>query len=139
MADRILGILWHQALELSFRMLVLKVRGRQPHVMLQLRRVLLGRRLFRERLGQHEFGLERGVAGLDTPVEGGPHPADRGGQPFPWVSMMARPVLASHRRRFSSSVATILRLSLAALLPPQPQQGRLVVARNDPAGRPSRL
>ena len=42
-----------------------------PHVVLQLGHVLFGRRIFGERPGQHELGLEHGVGVLDHAVEGG--------------------------------------------------------------------
>jgi hypothetical protein len=45
-----------------------------PHIMLELRHVLLGRGLFRERPRQHEFGLEYRSATLDDAVEGSSHP-----------------------------------------------------------------
>ena len=41
-----------------------------PHVVLQLRHVLLGRRFLRERPGQHELGLEHRPGALDHPVQG---------------------------------------------------------------------
>ena len=50
-----------------------------PHVVLQLRHVLFGRRLLGERPGQHELGLEHRPGPLDHAVEGGRHPADRQG------------------------------------------------------------
>ena len=48
-----------------------------PHIVLQLRHVLLGRRLFRERPGQHEFGLEDRPGGLNPAVQRGRHPPQR--------------------------------------------------------------
>ena len=45
-----------------------------PHVVLQLGHMLFRRRLFRERPGQHELGLEHGVEVVDEPVEGRRHP-----------------------------------------------------------------
>ena len=50
-------------------------RRDHPHVVLQLRHVLLGGRLLREGPGQHELGLEHGAATLDPAIEGGSHPA----------------------------------------------------------------
>ena len=41
-----------------------------PHVVLELGHVLFGRRLFGERPGQHELGLEHGVEVVDEPVQG---------------------------------------------------------------------
>ena len=54
-----------------------EVRGvGDPHVVLELGHVLLGRRFFRERPGQHEFGLEHGAGTLDDSVQRCGHPAD---------------------------------------------------------------
>ena len=47
-----------------------------PHVVLELRHMLFGRRLFGERPRQHELGLEHRPGVLDHPVEGCAHPAD---------------------------------------------------------------
>ena len=54
-----------------------------------------------------------------------------------WISVMTCPVLGSYQRRLRSSVTDpklddqvagqVLRLGLAPLLPPQPQQGALVI------------
>ena len=62
-----------------------------------------------------------------------------------WTSVTTWPVLRSYQCRLRSSVTVpelddqvagqVLRLDLAALLPPQPQQGRLVVAHDDPGVR----
>ena len=41
-----------------------------PHVVLELGHVLFGRRLFGERPGQHELGLEHRVEVVDEPVQG---------------------------------------------------------------------
>ena len=62
-----------------------------------------------------------------------------------WTSVMTCPVLASYQRRLRSSVASaelddeiagqVLRLDLAALFPPEPQQGGLIIAHDDPGIR----
>ena len=44
--------------------------------MLELRHVLPGRGLLRERPGQHELGLEHHPAARDDAVEGRPHPPE---------------------------------------------------------------
>ena len=49
-------------------------RGDHPHVVLELRHVLLGRRLFREGPRQHELGLEHRACRLNHPVERCRHP-----------------------------------------------------------------
>ena len=46
------------------------------HVVLKLGHVLLGRGLFRERPGQHEFGLEHGTGFPDQSIQRGGHPGD---------------------------------------------------------------
>jgi hypothetical protein len=48
-----------------------------PHVMLDLRHVLLGRRLLGERPGQHELGFEDCSDPLHDAVQGRRHPGDR--------------------------------------------------------------
>ena len=55
-----------------------------PHVVLELGHVFLGRGLFRERPGQHELGLENRPAARDHAVDGGPHPPEH---------RMSKPVL----------------------------------------------
>ena len=45
-----------------------------PHIVLQLGHMLFGRRFFRERPGQHEFGLEHRAAGFDHAIERRRHP-----------------------------------------------------------------
>ena len=50
--------------------------GDDPHVVLQLGHIFFGRRLFRERPRQHEFGLENRPVTLDPPVERCCHPAE---------------------------------------------------------------
>jgi hypothetical protein len=48
------------------------------HVVLDLGHMLFGRRLFRERPGQHEFRLEHRAGTLYDAVQRGSHPADHG-------------------------------------------------------------
>ena len=113
-----------------------------PHVVLQLGHVLLGRRFFGERPGQHELGLEHRVGVLDHAVEGCGHPAidrvlnpalDVGDDP-PRVALVPGPVerLGGDAELDDEIVAQILRLGLAALFLPQPDQRRLVRAHDDP-------
>ena len=49
--------------------------GGDPHVVLQLGHVLLGRAFLRERPWQHELGLEDGAGSLDHAVQCCRHPA----------------------------------------------------------------
>ena len=46
-----------------------------PHIVLQLRHVFRGGRLFRKRPRQHELAFEHRIAALDPPVKRGRHPA----------------------------------------------------------------
>jgi hypothetical protein len=48
-----------------------------PHIVLQLRHVFLGRSFLRERPRQHELGLVDRITSLDPPVECCRHPAQR--------------------------------------------------------------
>ena len=50
-------------------------RRHDPHVMLQLRHILFGCRLFGESPGQHELGLEHGASIFDSPIQRRTHPA----------------------------------------------------------------
>ncbi len=112
-----------------------------PHVVLQLRHVFFRSRFFRERPGQHELGFEHRVGVLDHAVEGCGHPpVDRMLNPAlnvadgsSGVALIPGPI-----QRFGGDaelddeiVAQILRLGLAALFLPQPDEGRLVGAHND--------
>jgi hypothetical protein len=91
-----------------------------PHIVLDLGHVLLGRRLFRERPGQHEFGLENRPTARDQPVYGCPHPAQHGmPQPMldafdglPGVALVPMPVERfSHQPELDDEVAgQVLRL-----------------------------
>jgi hypothetical protein len=57
------------------------------------------------------------------------------------MSVMVCPEFVSYQRRFSSSVADdevageVLRLDFSAFFPPQPQQGGLVIAHDNPGVR----
>ena len=103
-----------------------------PHVMLQLRHILLGRRFLGERPGQHELGLEHRPAGLDPAVQGGRHPAQRRVPNPPLdvrddltgISLVPTPVeVLGDEPELDDEVAReVLRLGLAALLPPEPRR-----------------
>ena len=119
--------------------------GSDPHVVLQLGHVLFGRRFLRERPGQHELGLEHRAGALDHAVEGRRHPAlDRVkhlplhlGDDLAGIALVPVPVeVLGHGAELDDQVAReVLRLDLAALLPPEPEQGGFVVAHDDPGVR----
>ena len=104
--------------------------------------MLLGRGFLRERPGQHEFGLEHRPGALDHAVEGRRHPPEhRVPQPMldafdglPGVALVPVPVeVLGHEAELDDEVAgQVLRLGLAALLPPEAEEGGFVVAHDDP-------
>src|SRR4051812_5698461 len=49
-------------------------RIRDPHIVLQLRHMLLGRRFFRKRPWQHELGFEYGTARINAAIQSRRHP-----------------------------------------------------------------
>ena len=118
--------------------------GHDPHAMLQLRHVFLGGRLFRERPRQHEFGLKH-VAAFDPPVEGCRHPSQgRMSAPLldisddpPGIGLVPAPVkfLGGQTELHDQVAGQVLRLGFTAFLPPQSQQGSLVIAHDDPSVR----
>ena len=103
-----------------------------PHVVLQLRHMLFGGRLFRERPWQHELGFEHRAAGIDETVKGRSHPFDHGMLHPPLkifdgiagVSLVPAPIeLFGHGAELNNqNVGKILRLGLATLLAPKLQQ-----------------
>ena len=116
-----------------------------PHVVLQLGHVFFGRALFGERPRQHEFGLEHRPGGLDHAVEGGGHPAhdrmlhpaldageDLAGVAFEPVAVEG---LGDDPELDDEVAGEVLGLDLAALFPPQAEQGGLVIAHDDPGVR----
>ena len=116
-----------------------------PHVVLQLGHVLFGRRFFRERPRQHELGLEHRAGGLDHAVERGRHPADRRmlhaaldvGDDLAGIAFVpaAIEVLGGEPELDDEVAREVLRLDLAPFFPPEPQQGGLVLAHDDPGVR----
>ena len=100
--------------------------------MLQLRHILSHRRFFRERPGQHELGLEDGLAAFDAAIERGGHPAQRRMPDLPLdvrdhlarVGLIPAPikVLRHHSELDDEIAGQVLWLDLAALFPPEPQQ-----------------
>ena len=103
--------------------------------------MFLGRRLFRERPRQHEFGLEYGPGTLDHAVQGGRHPAvHRVLDPtldvfdgLPRIALVPDPIeRLGHQAELDDEVAgEVLGLGLAALFPPEAEQGGLVVTHDD--------
>ena len=107
--------------------------------------MLLGRRLFRERPRQHEFGLEDRPAARDHAIKGRPHPAEHGmPEPMldafdglPGIALVPMPVEGFGRQpELDDEVAgEVFRLDFAPLLAPQADQGGFIVAHDDPGVR----
>ena len=84
-------------------------------------------------------------AALHTAIEGRAHPAQHGmadwplhvGDDLPGIGLIPAPIeILGHRPELDNEVAgEILRLDLAAFLPPEPQQGGFIVAHDDPSVR----
>jgi hypothetical protein len=72
-----------------------------PHVVLDLGHMLLGGGLFRERPGQHEFGLENRSAARNNPVESRAHPPEHG---------MQEPMLDAFDAQFGVGCLGLVRL-----------------------------
>ena len=110
--------------------------------MLELRHVLLGRRLFRERPGQHELGLKDRPLALHEAVKRGRHPADYRMLNAPLdvfdglagVALVPVPIeVFGHEAELDNEVTRqVLRFDLAAFFPPEAQQSGLVLAHDDP-------
>ena len=115
--------------------------------MLQLRHVFFGGGFFGEGPGQHELGLEHRATGIDQAIQRRRHPFDHRMLDFSLhvldgkagVALIPAPVevLGDRAKLHDQIVGEIFRLDLAALLPPQPNQHRLV-ATHDNCGHPSR-
>jgi hypothetical protein len=116
-----------------------------PHIMLQLRHVLLGGGFLRERPGQHEFGFEYGVAALNPAIERCPHPPqcrvpdlfldicnDLAG-----IGLIPVPVqLLSGQPKLDNEIAgQVLRLDLASFFLPKAEEGTFIIVHNDPSIR----
>ena len=115
------------------------------HVVLQLRHILLDSRLFRERPGQHELGLEHRPASIDEPIKGRPHPAVHR-MPNPALDVfdgLARISLEpfaievlGHAAELDDEVAReVLRLDLSPLFVPKVDERRFIAAHDDPSIR----
>ena len=109
--------------------------------------MLFNCRVFRERPGQHELGLEHGVEVVDESVEGRRHPSlhrmldpaltVRDGSSG--VALVPGPVerLSGDAELDDEIVRQVLGFGLAALFLPQPDQRRLVRAHDDSGVRPA--
>ena len=116
-----------------------------PHIVLQLRHVFFGGGFLRERPGQHELGLEHRATGINQAIQRRRHPFDDGMLDPPLhvldgvagVALIPAPVevLGDRAQLDDQIVGEILRLDLAALLPPQPNEHRLVAAHDHPGVR----
>ena len=112
-----------------------------PHIVLDLRHVLFGRRFFRERPGQHELGLKHGPGLLDDAVKRRSHPSQHRMSDVRWTSLITWPALRSYQMpieglgyeaELNDQVAgQVLRFSLAALFPPEAKEGRFVRSHDD--------
>ena len=101
-----------------------------PHIMLQLRHVLFGRCFFRERPGQHKFGLEDRPGPFDLPVERRRHPAQHRMADMP---LNIGKNLAGITKLDYEIARQIFRLDLATLLSPEANERSLVIAHNGPS------
>jgi hypothetical protein len=118
-----------------------KPRLGDPHIVLQLRRVLLHRVLLGEVPRQHEFCLKHPAVGVDDAIEGRRHPCVNGmDEPsldiFDQVAgvVLIPPsieVLGRNAKLDDQGAGQVVRLGLAALFPPQPHQCSLVIAHDD--------
>ena len=119
--------------------------GGDPHIVLQLGHVFLGRTFLRERPWQHELGLEDGTGCLDHPVEGSRHPplhrmqhlALHLGDHLASVALIPVPVEAlGHGAELDDQIVReVLGLDLTALFAPKPEQGGLIVRHDNPGVR----
>ena len=120
-------------------------RRHDPHIVLQLGHIFRHRRFLRERPGQHELGLEDGLATLDTAIEGCPHPAQRRVPNSPLdisyhlarVGLVPVPIkVLGHDPELDDKVAgQILWLDLSALFAPEPKERLFIIAHDDPGVR----
>src|SRR6516165_4748619 len=115
------------------------------HIMLELGHVFFRSRLFRERPRQHEFGFKHRPGCLYAAVECGCHPPQRrmahlllhGSKHLPGIGLIPAPIqLLSGQAELDDEVAgEVLWLDLAALLPPEPEEGSFIAAYDDPSVR----
>jgi hypothetical protein len=114
---------------------------RYPHIVLQLRHMLLGGRFLRKRPGQHEFRFEDSPGRLDHAVQGRGHPPLHRMKHLPLyldhdlagISLKPVPVegLGDAAELDDQVRREVLRLDFSAFLPPEPEQGDFVIAHDD--------
>ena len=110
--------------------------------MLQLGHILLGSGVLRERPGQHEFSLENRASCFYSAVQGGADPSDRWVTDLPLdisdevtgIRLVPAPieVLGGDAELDEQVAGEVLGLDLAPLFAPQAEEGRFVVAHDDP-------
>ena len=113
--------------------------------MLQLRHMFFCGRFLRERPGQHELGLENRPGRFDPAVERCRHPAYRWMPDLPLdirndltgIGLVPAPVqvLGNHAELDNEIAGQVFGFDFAALFPPEPEQGGLVVAHDNPSVR----
>src|SRR5215472_19084355 len=116
-----------------------------PHVVLDLGHVLLGRGLLGERPGQHKLRFEYGFGSVYDPVEGCRHPRDCrvldealyvADAPSRVALVPAAVKLLGSGPQLHDQIArAVLRLSLTAFLAPEAYQSRFIAAHDDPSIR----
>src|SRR6516164_3379355 len=116
-----------------------------PHIVLDLGHVLLGRGLLGERPGQHEFGFEYGLGPFHDPVEGCCHPRDCRmlDETLDVADAPTRVALVPGSIEFlcrcpklhDEVPREVLRLGLTAFLAPEANERRLIVAQDNPGIR----
>src|SRR6516164_4225853 len=112
-----------------------------PHIVLQLRHVFLGRGFLRERPGQHELGLEDCAGSFNSAVQCGRHPAEHRmpdpllniGDYLSAIGLIPAPVQVLGRNaKLDDEIARkVFGLDLAPLLPPEAEEGALVIPNDD--------
>src|SRR5579863_6219727 len=122
-------------------------RVHDPHIVLELGHMLFGRRLLRERPGQHKLGLKYPSTWTNQAIKGGSHPTvDRVVDPFldatdslAGVALVPSPVqvFGDAPELNDKVVGEILRLNLPSFLAPQPNQGGLVITHDQSGVRPA--
>jgi hypothetical protein len=116
-----------------------------PHVVLELGHVLFGCRFFRKRPGQHELGFEYRSGPLNEAVEGGHHPLNGrmldaaldGPHAAAGVALVpgAIELLGDGPELHDQIPRQVLGRHLATLFSPETDQGRFIVAHDDPGIR----
>src|SRR6266567_8084205 len=120
-----------------------------PHVVLQLGYMLLGRGFLGERPGQHVLGLEDRSSGFDDAVEGRAHPPDHGMadslldifEGLPRMALEPVPIegLGHHPELDDQVPGQVRWLKLVAFFPPELDERRFIVSHNDPRVRANKI